>query len=506
VAGSNLNTEEYLALRKLALEVLDTQYFHFGEELLGGVAPDPALLGALTAHTGSIADIVNASTVLTIGADLFDEAPALGIWLDVHARRGRTRLFNLRSHGSGADSGASYVPYPAGDLLRWVRALTNAVNGSGESLPELAAVAAQLRECGDDCAILFGSEVWQGPQAAELVHACAALHAAVAAANAGKPAWLNPVYPGANTAGALLVNQLAQFASHNLPSGKQPAGSLASVLKAAADGKLKALLIVEADLLNTYPDRRLAEAALAKAAVVYCGPFGVPTADHADVVLPLGTWAHREGTVVNLEWRVQKRMPGQVDSVAPSVLDLCNILASSLGHSFICAELAELYLQLGEQASGWPLASFASFPGAGQRFAPQLRSAAAGAKDGAALPAAGTPAAGDLRLIAKRFLYNDRPEIVHSPVFGQVWKPFCAFLNPADATRLKLVAGDWVELGGAQLRLPVKLAGWVEPGSVVINDLCHAAPANALHGTLAVSLKKSAPVAQAVVAAAGGGQ
>jgi hypothetical protein len=229
------------------------------------------------------------------------------------------------------------------------------------------------------------------------------------------------------------------------------------------------------------------------------------------VVIPFGTWAHREGTVVNLEWRVQKRMPGQVDSVSPSALDLCNIMASSIGHDYVATEIGELYLQLGEMASNWPLASFASFPGNGVRMKPVLASAArpAAAADGPAQlgGAAAASTANSLLLIRKRFLYNDRPEIRHSPVFNQVWKPFCAFINPADAARQQLAEGDWVAAG--DLQLPVKLAGWVEQGSLVVNDLCHAQPANRLHGRGAVALKRiDKPQAQPSVAAtaAGGGQ
>jgi hypothetical protein len=152
----------------------------------------------------------------------------------------------------------------------------------------------------------------------------------------------------------------------------------------------------------------------------------------------------------------------------------------------------------------------------------------------ASLPVAQTPGGGQLRLIVKRFLYNDRQEIRHSPVFGQVWKPFCAFLNPADAAAQGLNAGDVVAVGGSlvspsqagksagpTVELPVKLAAWVEPGSVVVNDLYHAQPANALYGVASVDLKKIPGVAAggrdaaatgstaaggAVAGAAGGGE
>jgi NADH-quinone oxidoreductase subunit G len=527
IAGSNLNTEEYLALRKLALDVFDTRYFHFGEELLGAMPPDSALLSAMTSHVGSISEILNASTVLTIGTDLFEEAPALGLWLDVNARRHKLQLINLRSHGSGADSGATYVAYPPGDLLRWVRALTNAISGGGEVLPELIHVAAQLGNVGDDCAILFGNAIWTHQHPAELLEACEALRNAISSENGNKPVWLNPVYAGANSAGALLVQHLHQFGSSPPGSKRDSAGTLRAVLEAAAESKVRSLLIVDSDVLNTYPDRYLVETALSKAEVIYCGPFAVPTARQAGVVIPLGTWAHREGTVVSLEWRVQKRMPGQVDSVSPDVLDLCNILSSECGQGFVGSSIAEMYLQLGELIAGWPLAGFDDFPGSGQRFVPVLNSPSTEVKRETSLPAETTQPENTLRLIPKRFLYNDRQEILHSPVFRQVAMPFHAFINPADAERFGLASGDWVSLttagawprpaGGenrptGNLELQVKLVSWVEAGSVVVNDLNHKQPANRLHASAAVSLKAIAVPTESQVgpasvqlSAAGGG-
>jgi anaerobic selenocysteine-containing dehydrogenase len=397
------------------------------------------------------------------------------LWLDVYARRGQIRLINLRSHGSRADSGATFLPCPPNDLLNRIQGLQS-----------------EMGEVGEDCAMLFGQEVWSHPRPAEIILALDRLRSVLV--SGGKNVWLNPVYQGANSAGAMLVNELQDFGSAPAAGGAKARRGLTQILEAAAQGKLKALLVVDADILNTYPDRKLVERALHSAqTVVYCGPFAVPTAQYADVLLPLGTWAHREGTVVSLEWRVQKRLPGQIDSVSPSALDLANNLANHLSKTHIAADIGELYLQLGERVANWPLVPFVDFPQAGVRFAPQGHQGQAGNSDGTPAVVAPAKTGAGLRLIRKRFLYNDRQEIVNSPVFGQVWKPFCAFVNPADAQELKLNGGEVVRLGSGNstLELPVKLASWVIPGTVIINDLCHAQPANTLAGAVNVTLEKT---------------
>jgi hypothetical protein len=79
-------------------------------------------------------------------------------------------------------------------------------------------------------------------------------------------------------------------------------------------------------------------------------------------------------------------------------------------------------------------------------------------------------------------------------VFDRVAKPFFAYLNPIDLKVLNLEPGDVVELqsSSASGTLSLKSAAWVRQGSVVINDLCSTAPANALmaYEPIRISLKK----------------
>lgn len=499
IAGGGLNTEEYAALKHFCGGALDTAYYHFGEELFGAKSPDDAVLASLANDCVPIEDILASTTVLSIGCDLFEEAPALGLRIDIAARRGQLKLLSIRSHGSDADRFAKMTKlYPAGNLLRVVRALTNHLTGQGEAPEKLKPFADELRGIGEDCAILYGQEVWASENPNELIHAISALKQALVAANPGAVgASLNAVYPSVNTAGALLVNNLERLTGKQLNGIHPGVGSLHGVLDAAAAGKLRALLIVDADPLTQYPDRALVEKALSAVPVVYAGAYENPTSEAAAVHLPLGTWVHREGTVINLEWRVQKRCPAVVETFAPSVLDLVNSLAAVAGYSPVAESAGDIASELSQLLAGFPGASFANFPVEGVLWTPPYAAKGEVTAFAEVPPMAALPQ-GKLLLIAKRFMYNDRAEVRFSPVFDRIAKPFCAFLNPADVEAYALRDGEPAEFSsaGGRIALTVKAAAWVKPGTVVVNDYCVNAPANKLGaGVIEVSVSRPAVAA-----------
>ena len=77
--------------------------------------------------------------------------------------------------------------------------------------------------------------------------------------------------------------------------------------RAAADGGIEALVLVDADPLAEFPDRALASAALANCQVVISvGAFADAASTRADIVLPTTLWGEHSGTGSNLEGRVQR--------------------------------------------------------------------------------------------------------------------------------------------------------------------------------------------------------
>jgi NADH-quinone oxidoreductase subunit G len=91
-----------------------------------------------------------------------------------------------------------------------------------------------------------------------------------------------------------------------LPLSEQKGLDAAGILQAAARGDAQGLFVLDTDLLAEWPDEALAHSALEKAPFVLVQtPLLTPTAQLADVVLPSAGFAEEDGTLTNLEGRVQ---------------------------------------------------------------------------------------------------------------------------------------------------------------------------------------------------------
>jgi predicted molibdopterin-dependent oxidoreductase YjgC len=102
------------------------------------------------------------------------------------------------------------------------------------------------------------------------------------------------------------------------------------ILRAAAEGRLQALVLLGADPLADFPDRELARRAIAGAGFVAAVDiFRNDSVREADVVLPAAGYAERPGTTTNLEGRVTRL--GQ-KIVAPGVAWPEWVIANELAH------------------------------------------------------------------------------------------------------------------------------------------------------------------------------
>jgi len=82
------------------------------------------------------------------------------------------------------------------------------------------------------------------------------------------------------------------------------------ILSALAKGTMTALVLLGADPLGDFPDLKLAEEALERAEfVVAVDSFLSPSADRADVVLPVAMAHERAGTTTNIEGRITRLGP-----------------------------------------------------------------------------------------------------------------------------------------------------------------------------------------------------
>ena len=254
----------------------------------------------------SLREIERADCVLVVGADPLHEAPMLALAVRQAARAGAA-VVTVDPRAVWLPCAHAHIPVApaalAETLGRLLRAAIPAEGLSGEAARFHAALpagsaetsaaeqaaAARLRECRRPI-VVCGTDIVPPGLVGLAADGALMLRAA------GKDAGLFYVLPGANAAGAALL--------------ADPADSVRSVLQAAADGSVKALVVVESDPLGSFPDRALLEAALARLELLVAIDYlDSPTSRRAGILLPSQTVFEAGGTFVNNEGRAQESPP-----------------------------------------------------------------------------------------------------------------------------------------------------------------------------------------------------
>ncbi|MDQ4024910.1 MAG: molybdopterin-dependent oxidoreductase, partial [Actinomycetota bacterium] len=325
---------------------------------------------------------------------------------------------------------------------------------------------------------------------------------------------------------------------------KEPGRGTRAMLEAAAAGELDALLVFGADLISDFPDGGLARRALEKvpfSAVVEL--FPTETALLADVVLPSTAYAEREGTLTNLERRVQKLEP----LLAPrgSAIEpwrICARIAAALGSDWKVRDFDDLWKEIKKASkphkdldlddltrpveapgpgaeSPWhndPGRGSAMVHGPGGRYpkgyragAPfqtgqnwplswELRAFEAKQRPGYVPEAAVPPGlkdvsapehvrereqGGGFRLYTGRFIYDSGQMVTRTRALHSLAKRVFVEMNDRDVKELGLADGDEVVVSGngAEIRAPLKIADIAE-GAVFVPFDQPGARANVLVG------------------------
>jgi NADH-quinone oxidoreductase subunit G len=377
----------------------------------------------LRAHPGSPGgthlDLENAQAIVTYGRPPAQLAPVL----DLRIRKAVSR------------NGATLVSIGDHEASRVVRALA-------------VATVAQAQEALPDGAQRIAL-VWDGT---ETVQAGAFLALAELLRAAGKTVnvFITGEQPNARGAESL---------------GLLPHGSgldTSAMLEAARDGTLGTLAIFGANPMLHYPDRALAEAALANVPfVVVSELFMTETAERANLILPACSVFEKSGTTTDLAGDV---LPVMGSVVAPGEAkadgDMLVLLAEALAVAL--PDPVELERAIAATAGKAP-------------------------RDGRPLPAfaASSMGDGDLRLIVESAIFTGGGTAAFDERVAGLRVLPRAKLHPQTAATLGLAGGDLADVtsasgSGALEKLPVVLTERVPAGAVAIVGGLPDAPANVL--------------------------
>lgn len=285
---------------------LDAELTALGISILKG----PAQVASIKDAEGSDAVLVLGEDVLNTGARLalalrqatrqagnkLAASAHIPLWQDASVRTlaqdTRSPLFNVTPFGTGLDEIAeiSHRAAPA-DVARLGMAVAHALDGEAPIVDGLD--AATLAIAANIAKALLAAErplVVSGTNLGSAAVLQAAANVANALARAGRKPMISLVFAEANSVGVSLL-------------GGAP---VEEVLARAEKGEVDTLVVVENDLGRRVPAKRL-DAALAKVKnLVVLDCIATPMTARATVVLPAGSFAESDGTLVNNEGRAQR--------------------------------------------------------------------------------------------------------------------------------------------------------------------------------------------------------
>ena len=496
----------------------------------------------------AIRDVEQADLIVLAGVDPAEEQPVLATFIRRAVRRRGAKLLILHPRQiEDTRYPGAYLPYKPGQeaalfeglsrgLLQEARVKERAarlagfadlVDGLGNAAVDAAgAEAARLMLSAQRPMILYGPALVSGRAAA--ANRASLMNFALLAGCVERTFYLAPE---ANSVGArdmgLLPASLPGHAAIGDAPGRerlerlwgvklptQPGLGYDEMLEAAAAGRLRALYLVGSDPASQGP---AGQAALQKVDfLVVQELFLTESAKLADVVLPAVSWAETDGTFTNLERRVQRAAQAIANphsQAAPDWLIFTEMAklwpavageakaegkkskrkssgaARQWGYGSAAEVLDEItraapmydklsWDALGDEGTQWPLADAAGSPlsaVASRRLTPPERRSVAPGRD--EYPYA---------LVAGQVLFDYGTLMRQTEVTERVAAPVAVSINPADAAREKLAAGQPVSISSAvgQVVLPVRLDETVQPGTLWIPYSLPGAPAETLLGSV----------------------
>ncbi|MFN8105946.1 MAG: NADH-quinone oxidoreductase subunit NuoG [Acidimicrobiia bacterium] len=432
IGGARLTNEEAYALSKFMRVVCGTNDVDC--QLDDGL-PGAFVAGA-TGRAG-IADLDSAAAVVLAAPDLKEELPVLYLRVRSAVVDTGVPLFVAGGRQSGLDRHAVARVARASDLD-----------------------PAALPDEGDVVVVVGRQHLGQDPEAL-------AAWAQDFAAALGDRARLMPVLRRANAHGALdmglspelLPGRVAvhdhtareQLSSRWAGSFPLEAGrSTRAILETAAAGGIAVLFVVGADPLVDFPDPDLARRGVEGADyVVAIDLFATETAAHADLVLPAAGWGEVDGTVTNLEGRVQRVAasvvaPGQAASDA----QLFREVAEALGIEFGCGTARATMAEIAEVVPAYGGVTASAFRGGAGREGVVVRSgdvtwARLGeARELDATSGGATTGGEGLALRVGRTLYDRGTLVAHCPSLAELGPGSVVRLHPDTAAEKGMRDGD----------------------------------------------------------------
>lgn len=317
------NEENFLAV-KLARAALDTPYL---DTSLGWTYV-PALRGfarasGMSAPAATLDDLATSDVILVLDSDLASSHPKLASRILRTASRGATLVTMAHRRTQLARLSSLFVPLKPALESSTLDELARCLGSAGDSrpTPEVSgsaevAQAARLLARASRPLVVVGPSPGLVEEEGPVATVASILAAHPPAQHGVLPILLVP--PRANLRGAVAVGASPQYLPGLLPAGEKaavqrlaslwgrPVAARAGETAASFLAHVRALVVVCDDPLATLPSPAAARDALANLdCLIVLDAYLSPTAQLADVVLPVAAPGETDGSMTNLEGRVQ---------------------------------------------------------------------------------------------------------------------------------------------------------------------------------------------------------
>lgn len=346
--------------------------------------------------TNTLEELLDTEAVLVVGIDPVEETPALGWKIKIASRRFDSNVIVANSRQTSLDPFSRVRlrirPYSESELAlgmmkiildsdlwdrKFVRdrtinflqmknlldkiSLKGILKRTGLSAGELEE-AARIFAQASSASIIFGGDVIlqeNGLQCVMNLVNLALLTGNMGHSNAG----IHPIFEKGNIVGLCDMGVMPEYmpgyqdmaAARNLfektwkvrlPFGRGKTAS--EIAKGLENGEVRALYIAGADPLTDYPNAGRWASALEKAELLVVQDiFLSPTAELAHCVLPAASFAEKEGTMTNIEHRVQ-RLTQVIPPLGPTMPDwtIMEELAKTMGHSMGFFQSSDVFREM----------------------------------------------------------------------------------------------------------------------------------------------------------------
>ena len=526
VASLRCTNEENYLFQKFMRAVVGTHNVDSGARL-GHVAAIKGLEAVLgvQAATGCMEDLTHSKAILVVGTDANISNPVFAIQAKIGVQKNGAQLIfadstptSLLPHFVSMD-----LRYKPGTEETFLKGLLHVILNEGwedkDVVKEQKIPIAEIRNAvsaftpawvteitgvgGEDLrnaartyalsgagAILFGKGTMQSPSG----YACIVTLAYIALVTGNvnrEGAGLFPMTDRSNEQGVCDVGALPEYLpgylratdpearavfekAWGVPLSSSPGSTLMEMLQKSREGTLKALYVMGENVLFHYPDMEATRQALKQLdLLVVQDIFLNETGMMADVVLPACSHAEKEGTVTNLERRVQKirKILRKIGESRPDS-DIIALLSQKMGYPMLYGSSKEIFEELATLSPIHRGMKESELGGDGA-FWPRGEKRLAPSRNGSGDPLrvlAGTPAkeiedreGGAFLLKIKKVLYHSGSTSRMSTALTMVVPEALLSVSPEDAKDIGVGEGDRVRIkNSGSVTLDVKVT--IDPG------------------------------------------